>query len=100
LPRATGEDAGQVEVVNTNDSGAGSLRAAIDYANTHPGTQVVFHIPPTDSRYANGVFTIRPTSALPVLVRRYQRASLAMARIHYEGKAAPGADCWFCKASY
>jgi hypothetical protein len=66
-PVARGAEAETVEVVNTSDSGAGSLRAAIDYANAHPGTQVAFHIPLIDSGYADGVFTIRPTAALPVL---------------------------------
>jgi len=33
-------------VTNTADSGAGSLRAAIYYANNHPGTTIHFNIPP------------------------------------------------------
>jgi RHS repeat-associated protein len=38
-------------VTNTNDSGPGSLRAAVEYANAHPGTRITFAIPDTDPGY-------------------------------------------------
>ena len=49
-------------VLNTNDSGAGSLRQAILDANGNPGPDAIdFAIP------GSGVHTISPTSALPVI---------------------------------
>ena len=49
-------------VINTNDSGAGSLRQAILDANGNPGGDtIVFDIP------GSGVQTISPTSALPTI---------------------------------
>ncbi len=62
-------------VTNTNDSGPGSLRAAIYYAfdqsNATPpvATTVTFHIPKTDPNYnsTTGVFTIKPSYLLPSL---------------------------------
>jgi parallel beta-helix repeat protein len=54
-------------VTNTNDSGPGSLRNAIEAANARPGTLVVFNIPTSDPRFMGGVFTITPTSALPAI---------------------------------
>ena len=56
-------------VTNTNDSGAGSLRNAIAFANADPGTTIKFNIPTADGGYssATGVFTIKPTSALPTI---------------------------------
>src|SRR6185503_13421975 len=48
-------------VINTNDSGAGSLRQAIIDANTHPGfDEVKFNIPGL-----GGVRTITLASSLP-----------------------------------
>jgi hypothetical protein len=55
-------------VTNTSDNGPGSLRAALYYAFDHPGTTVTFNIPTSDSGYAGGVFTIRPTDNLPGLI--------------------------------
>jgi titin len=49
-------------VLNTNDSGPGSLRAAIDYANTNPGTTITFDIPKTDPNFNGKWFTITPTT--------------------------------------
>lgn len=51
-------------VINTNNSGPGSLRAALDYVNNHPGIVhvVKFNIP------GSGVRTIRPLSRLPIIV--------------------------------
>lgn len=59
-------------VTNANDSGTGSLRAAITFANSNPGTTISFNIPidtvaPAGSGYQNGVFVIQPSSALPYL---------------------------------
>jgi len=55
-------------VVNTNDSGPGSLRAAMEFANTDPGADTIsFAIPRADSGCSGAVCTIRPTSPLPAL---------------------------------
>jgi hypothetical protein len=49
-------------VTNTNDDGAGSLRQAIEAANTHPGAdRITFDIP------GSGPFTIAPNSPLPAI---------------------------------
>jgi small nuclear ribonucleoprotein (snRNP)-like protein/putative NADH-flavin reductase len=49
-------------VINTNDAGAGSLREAINCANTTLGTDTIsFNIP------GSGVHTISPLSALPAI---------------------------------
>ncbi len=49
-------------MTNTNDSGNGSLRDAIDFANNKPGSDTIrFQIP------GSGVQTITPTSALPTI---------------------------------
>jgi len=55
-------------VTNTADGGAGSLRAAIYYANDHPGTTIHFNIPNTDPNFSNGVYTIYLIGELPPLV--------------------------------
>lgn len=55
-------------VTNTADGGFGSLRAAIYYANDHPGTTIQFDIPASDPGYSNGVFTIYLLGELPPLV--------------------------------
>ncbi|HET6313141.1 MAG TPA: hypothetical protein VFH60_04845, partial [Chloroflexia bacterium] len=52
----------QYVVNNTNDSGAGSLREAINMANAGPGKDsIIFNIP------GSGVKTISPLSALPAI---------------------------------
>ena len=51
-------------VTTTEDGGVGSLRAAIYYAQDHPGTIVTFNIPTSDPGHAGGVFTIKPTGHL------------------------------------
>ncbi len=51
-------------VRNTQDAGPGSLRAAIYYAFDHPNTTISFAIPPTDSGFASGVFTIQPSDIM------------------------------------
>ena len=51
-------------VINTNDSGAGSLRAAITSANLNPSPdQITFNIP------GGGVRTITPLTALPTITQ-------------------------------
>jgi len=57
-------------VINTNDSGPGSLRQAMFEANNHTGPDtILFNIPLTDINYNSllGVWTIQPDSSLPVL---------------------------------
>lgn len=62
-------------VTNTNDSGPGSLRAAIHLANARPGPDTItFAIPSTDAGFEPAGhpggprwFTIRPLSPLPSL---------------------------------
>ncbi len=62
-------------VTNTNDSGPGSMRAAIYYAfdqspSSSPApvtptpTTVAFHIPNTDPNFSGGVYTIKPTNLM------------------------------------
>ncbi len=55
-------------VTNTQDSGPGSLRAALYYAFDHPGTTISFNIPTSDSGYSNNVFNILPSDSFPSLV--------------------------------
>jgi hypothetical protein len=55
-------------VTNTADVGFGTLRAALYYANDHPGTTIRFNIPTSDPGYSNSVFTIYLTGELPPLV--------------------------------
>jgi len=57
-------------VTNTNDSGAGSLRQAIENSNGHTGADtIIFNIPDTDSRYdaVKGIWMIIPSSPFPML---------------------------------
>ncbi|MBW4565401.1 MAG: DUF4347 domain-containing protein [Mojavia pulchra JT2-VF2] len=49
-------------VTNTNDSGAGSLRAAIEWANSNPGTDTI-----TFNIAGSGAQTIKLFSALPTI---------------------------------
>jgi hypothetical protein len=57
-------------VTNTNDSGSGSLRAALYFAFDKSTdippvpTTVVFNIPTSDPGFANNVFTVKPTYLL------------------------------------
>ncbi|MBN2031382.1 T9SS type A sorting domain-containing protein [bacterium] len=65
---ATETPAYSLIVTHTGDTGVGSLRHAIDYANTHPGADtILFHIPYTDNGFdeESGVWTISPLSGLP-----------------------------------
>jgi hypothetical protein len=52
-------------VTHTGDRQSGSLRAALTFANAHPGTTIRFQIPRTDAGFKNGVFSIRLLSPLP-----------------------------------
>jgi parallel beta-helix repeat protein len=54
-------------VTNTNDTGPGSLRAALYHAADHPGTPVTFNLPNSDPGFSGGVFTIKITGHLPPL---------------------------------
>ncbi len=55
-------------VMNTQDSGPGSLRAALYYAFDHPGTTITFDIPASDPGFSNNVFNILPSDGFPSLV--------------------------------
>jgi len=55
-------------VTNTQDSGAGSLRAALYFAFDNPGTTITFDISTNDSGFSNNVFNILPTDQFPSLV--------------------------------
>ena len=54
-------------VTSTADGGVGSLRAAIYYANDHPGSRITFNIATNDAGYTNGAFWIRPSGQLPTV---------------------------------
>ena len=57
-------------VTSTADTGTGSLRWAIDQANSKPGRHTItFSIPTSDGGFslARGVWTIQPASSLPTL---------------------------------
>ncbi|KAF0235755.1 MAG: Na-Ca exchanger/integrin-beta4, partial [bacterium] len=56
-------------VINTADSGAGSLRAAIAVANQTAGTTIQFNIPIADTNYTGKVFVIRVNTALPTITQ-------------------------------
>ena len=55
-------------VSNTQDSGPGSLRAALYYAFDHPRTTITFDISTSDAGFSNNVFNILPTDGFPSLV--------------------------------
>jgi hypothetical protein len=60
----------RILVTNTNDSGEGSLRWAIDWANNNAGPDsIIFNIPETDPGYdpGSGAWTIAPLAQLPYL---------------------------------
>jgi parallel beta-helix repeat protein len=70
LPFAHPAQAALLVVTNTDDSGSGSLRMAIIYANMYTGSDTIaFDIPTSDSgcNAGTGVCTIQPGSALPAL---------------------------------
>ncbi|HEX9972671.1 MAG TPA: right-handed parallel beta-helix repeat-containing protein, partial [bacterium] len=61
---------GEIVVINTNDSGPGSLRDAITQANTTPGEKLIlFQIPKSDPGYDmnRGVWTITPQTEYPII---------------------------------
>ena len=65
---SAGPVGGDIIVTNADDSGPGSLREAINQANTNPGPDMIlFHIPKGVPGYDSdvGVWTIVPQSALP-----------------------------------
>lgn len=59
-------------VTTTADSGVGSLRECIIYANSNPGESITFDIPATDPGYVtsgpDSWWRISPTSVLPVII--------------------------------
>ena len=55
-------------VKNTNDSGAGSLREAVKYANANGG-EITFAISESDPNYSGGIWTITLESALPAITK-------------------------------
>ncbi|MBI5582606.1 MAG: right-handed parallel beta-helix repeat-containing protein, partial [Deltaproteobacteria bacterium] len=81
-------------VTNTNDSGAGSLRQAIQDANNSLNNpySIVFNIPKSDPKYGlrkPGVWTIRPDSGLPSLTRG-QISINGMTQRENQGDTNPG----------
>jgi hypothetical protein len=67
----SGIEAATFTVTNTNDSGTGSMRAAIQSANSTPGAphQIIFNIPVSDPGYSSsrGVWRISPSTPLPYI---------------------------------
>ena len=62
-----------IDVTNTLDSGPGSLRNAIELANSHPGPDSIrFAIPKTDPGFTPqlGTWTIKPVTGLPPIMDR------------------------------
>ena len=77
-------------VTNTGDSGNGSLRWAIQSANDDPGADTIdFQVPVTDPGYADGVWTIRLTSQLP-LVTDAATVISGTSQAVYQGDTNPG----------
>lgn len=69
---STGVNASIFTVTNTGDSGSGSLREAITYANAMPGpNSIVFNIPATDLNYnsTKGIWVITPQNTLPFITQ-------------------------------
>jgi IPT/TIG domain/S-layer homology domain len=64
---AAGAGAATFTVTNTNDSGAGSLRKAIDDANTAAGLDTIAFNVSGAGCNGSGVCTIAPTTQLPLL---------------------------------
>ena len=63
-----GGNVNEIVVTNTNDGNEGSLRWALDQANSQTGpNRIIFNIPQIDANYnaVNGVWTIRPQNTLP-----------------------------------
>ncbi len=73
-------------VTNTNDSGSGSLRNAIEFANTNSvaATMIEFDIPTSDPGCdGSGLCVIQPTSAYPEITEE----------VIVDGLTQPGASC-------
>lgn len=58
-----------VTVTTTADSGAGSLREAVNTANQTANTTITFNIPNTDPGFDGKVFLIRLTTPLPAITK-------------------------------
>lgn len=59
-------------VTNTGDSGTGSLREALTYANAMPGpNSIIFNIPASDPNFdsGKGIWTVTPQSTLPFITQ-------------------------------
>ncbi|UCE00528.1 MAG: right-handed parallel beta-helix repeat-containing protein [Chloroflexota bacterium] len=73
-----------LSVTNSSDSGQGSLRQAITYANQRPGLDFVeFQIPTSECAPETGVCTIQPLSALPeigdpIIIDGYSQAGASL----------------------
>ena len=111
---AQGVLAGQTfTVTNTNDSGPGSLRQAIESANANPGLDVIaFNIPARGRHPGPGPRTIQPISALPeiedpVIIDGYTQAGALAAtvtepadlKIVLDGSQAPNTVGLFIRGS-
>jgi hypothetical protein len=51
-------------VTSTNDSGVGSLRSAIIYAQDHANTTITFNIPASDPGHAGTIYLLQPTDTM------------------------------------
>lgn len=64
---ALAQPAPESYVTNSNDSGPGSLRAALIYANANPGTRIRFKLSALDPSFSGGQYFIETTSPLPAI---------------------------------
>ena len=65
-----GGNANEIIVINTNNDGDGSLRWALEQANSNAGSdRIIFNIPQSDANYDNehGIWKIVPQSFLPTI---------------------------------
>lgn len=92
-----------VVVETTRDSGAGSLRAAIESANRNAATRIIFQIPTADGGFdtTKKIWRIMPLSPLPPLQKpdtRIEGSGTVMisgdkARKHWSGLRVEAARC-------